>query len=169
MGPDTPMRARQEAALPFLAWARVWSPLVSTPEREEAWRALGLPQPFERFDAQLWGVFHAGVPAPAVPLLLHSALGREGGHVREEWMRVIRLLDLEWGDETLPPDHLAVACEVFAAAVENGDETLTRELAERYLVPWCRAADSRLAADRSALAVLPSAFAAAIAAVAPGA
>jgi len=158
-------RRNQESALPFLAWARVWSPLVSRSEREEAWRALGLPQPFEELEGRFWAIFHTGVPAPTAPLLLHAVLGLDGGHVREEWMRVLTLLELEWGKSTLPPDHLAIACEIFAAAIENGDATLTRELAERYLLPWCHAVDAALAGEGTALAVLPSAFAAAIRAI----
>jgi len=154
----------QRAALPFLAWARIWSPLTSREWREESWAALGLPSPFDRFETEFWSVFQAGVPAPRIPLLLHVALARDGGQVREEWMRVMQLLELEGGENRLPPDHLAVACEIFAAALEAGDGLLASELSSRYLLPWCSAADRLLADDETALAVLPASFAAQLAA-----
>jgi len=33
----------REAALPFVAWSRIWSPLAPKAWREEGWQALALP------------------------------------------------------------------------------------------------------------------------------
>lgn len=150
------MSTSAEAALALLAWARVWSPLASPAEREEARQALGLDA---ADDAGYWSTFHAALPAPRVPLLLHAALGREGAQLREELSRVAGFLQLRWRERVLPPDHLAAACELLAAALENGDDRLADELRRRYLQPWCAIAHERLAADASPLLPLADAFA----------
>jgi hypothetical protein len=147
------------AALALLAWARVWSPLASPAEREAARQALGLAPADADTDAAYWSTFHAALPAPRVPLLLHAALGREGAQLREELSRVARFLQLRWRERVLPPDHVAAACELLAAALENGDEGLAAELRRRYLQPWCALARERLAADQSPLLALADAFA----------
>jgi len=144
-------------ALALLAWARVWSPLASPAERDEARRALGLADGDDA--AAYWSTFHAALPAPRVPLLLHAALGREGAQLREELSRVAGFLQLRWRDRVLPPDHVAAACELLAAALENGDDRLADELRRRYLQPWCAVARERLAADASPLLPLADAFA----------
>jgi hypothetical protein len=43
--------------------------------------------------------------------------------------------------------------------LENRDLILAGELRERYLEPWCRVAQARLASDGDTLAELPTAFA----------
>ena len=148
-----------EDALTFLAWSRVWSPLVPPAWRAEAWQALGMAGSFEEREAEYWRTFHFGVPSPRVPLLLHAALGRDGGQVREDWMRVFQFLGLRFDGPTLAPDHLGPACEALASALENRDLILVGELRERYLEPWCRVAQARLAPDAHTLAELPAAFA----------
>ncbi|MDH3213324.1 MAG: hypothetical protein OEM05_12635 [Myxococcales bacterium] len=159
-GPDA-----ASAALPFVAWSRVWSPLPSEAQRAEAWEALALPGPYERYRADFWGTFHAGAPSPRVPLLLHAALGREGTAVREDWMRVIAHLQLRWNETHLPPDHLGADCEIYACAIERGEPVLVEELRRRYLLPWCEVARSRLESGEDALATLPERFAADVGAV----
>ena len=146
-------------ALALLAWARVWSPLASAAERDEACQALGLGSADSPVDHAYWSTFHAALPAPRVPLLLHAALGREGAQLREELSRVASFLQLRWRERILPPDHLAAACELLAAALENGDERLAAELRHRYLRPWCAMARERLAADGSPLLPMADAFA----------
>ena len=143
--------------LALLAWARVWSPLASSAERDAACAALGVPIAGEA--SGYWSTFHAALPAPRVPLVLHAALGREGAQLREELSRVARFLQLHWRQQVLPPDHLAAACELLAAALENDDEPLAAELRRRYLRPWCAVARERLAADDGPLRVLADAFA----------
>jgi hypothetical protein len=150
--------ARQDA-LTFLAWSRVWSPLAPAAWRREAWEVLGLPGSFQELETEYWNTFHLGVPAPPVPLLLHAALGRDGGQVREDWMRVFQFLGLRSQGPKLAPDHLGLACEALAAAVENGDVVLVRELLDRYLRPWSRFAEAQLAEDSGALGGLPASFA----------
>ena len=155
------MLAPLEAALPFVAWARVWSPLAPAAWREEAWQALALPGRFAECESEFLSSFVVGLPGPPVPLLLHAALGRDGGSVREDWMRVLAHLGLRFGERTLPPDHLGAACEALAFAIEREETVLVRELVKRYLEPWCEVAASRLAAaqrDR-VVAQLPGRFA----------
>ena len=151
-----------EAALPFVAWARVWSPLASADWREEAWQALALPGRLADCASDFDAAFVVGLPAPEVPLLLHAVLGRDGGAVREDWMRVYGHLGLRFGARTLPPDHLAPACEALALAIEREDAVLVRELVKRYLAPWCALASARLARGSRPAAVLaaPERFAA---------
>lgn len=153
-----------ERARVLSAWAGVWSPIVSAETRAACWEALGLPGRLADVEPRYWATFHTAVPVPPVPLLLHAALGMPGAGAREDWLRAIGFLDLRWRDRPLPPDHLAVACEVVAAAVENGDLVLVSELRARYLSPWCRIAGERLAGDGSPLAALPGCFAADVAA-----
>jgi hypothetical protein len=150
--------ASREAALPFLGWARVWSPLAPRELRAEAWEALALPGHFTEVEPDYWATFHVGSPLPPVPLLLHAALGLEGGHTREEWMRVLGFLGLRWQGATLPPDHLAPGCEALAAAIDREDEVLVAELCRRYLLPWCRRARQRLEGDAGVMAALAARF-----------
>jgi hypothetical protein len=147
-----------EASLAFIAWSRLFSPLAPEEWREEACQALGLP--FDESDgtSAFWSVFVVGLPAPEVPLLLHAALGRDGGVVREDWMRVISHLGLTLGERSLPPDHLGAACEVLACAIEAEEPVLIRELCRRYLIPWSEVAHARLSQREDSLANLPRRF-----------
>ena len=154
------MDDRFEVALPFVAWSRVWSPLSPAEWRKEAWQALSLPGSFADSESDFLGAFVVGLPAPDVPLLLHAALGREGGAVREDWMRVISHLGLRWNEHALPPDHLGVACDVLVCAVQHDESVLIRELRKRYLEPWCALASARLAGKSDTLECLPKSFAA---------
>jgi hypothetical protein len=162
------MDGPREAALPFVAWSRVWSPLAPKAWRDEAWQALALPGRFADSESAFLSAFVVGLPAPEVPLLLHAALGRDGGAVREDWMRVIHHLDLRWGEQTLPPDHLAAACDVLVCALEREERVLIRELRKRYLDPWCAVASERLVGREEAAARLPSRFASDLAACETG-
>jgi hypothetical protein len=154
------MDAALGAALPFVAWSRVWSPLAPEAWREESWHALALPASFAASESAFLGAFVVGLPAPDVPLLLHAALGRDGGAVREDWMRVIQHLGLRWNEQALPPDHLGAACDVLACATLREESILIRELRKRYLEPWCAVANERLAGRDDAIARLPEVFAA---------
>ena len=124
-------------ALTMLAWGRIWSPVVSEDLQREAWQALDLPNSFDQMHVALISSFHVGQPTPPVPLLLHAALNQDGGAVREAWMRVMEHLHLVWNDVLLPPDHLGLACELFAIAIERQEVVLVKELAERFFIPWC--------------------------------
>jgi hypothetical protein len=147
-----------QEALRLVAWSRVWSPLVPEAWRAEAWQQLALPGSWGAWEAEFWSSFHVGLPTPRVPLLLHAALGRDGGHAREDWMRAASHLGLRFGEAMLPPDHLGVAAEVLACAVQADEAVLVRELCSRYLRPWCEVARARLAACASPLAALPVRF-----------
>ena len=147
--------AEDPQALAMLAWARLWSPLTDTATRATVWSALGLPGGFDEIAVEYWSAFHG--PAPTVSLLLHAALGRDGAAVREDWLRVMDHLELEWEAAQLPPDQLGVACEVFACAVEAQEPVLQRELLVRYLLPWCELALARLESG-TGLAALVAAF-----------
>lgn len=155
------MSAARDAALVFVSWARIWSPLAPARARDEAWQALSLPGCFADGEAEFLATFVVGLPAPPVPLLLHAALGRDGGAVREDWMRVMAHLGLRFGDRSLPPDHLGGACELLACAIDHDDTVLIRELLERYFVPWTEVAAEHVAgAPHGAIARLPALFAA---------
>jgi hypothetical protein len=150
-------RSRADA-LPWIAWSRIWSPVVPDALREEAWRALDLPGSIASHDAEFWSTFQLGAPAPRVPLLLHAALKREGGAVRDDWMRVAHHLGLRWDGVHLPPDQLGAACEVYACAVEREESVLFEELRRRYLLPWCDVAKAALDGGSSRLTFLPERF-----------
>jgi hypothetical protein len=128
----------------FVAWARLWSPLTAREERGEAWKVLGLPDSFEARGALFWKTFQMSDAAAGVPLLIHAALGREGTPVREDWLRVIEHLGLQWQGASLPSDHLGVDCDVYACAIARGEPVLVEELCRRYLIPWCDQARARL-------------------------
>jgi hypothetical protein len=162
------MSPSNEAALPFVAWSRVWSPLAPRAWREEAWRALSLPGEFADCESDFLSAFVVGLPAPDVPLLLHAALGRDGGTVREDWMRIIQHLALRWNEQALPPDHLGAACDVLVCAITRAESVLIHELRKRYLDPWCAAASERLAGKNNAIKCLPEAFAADLRAIERG-
>ena len=148
----------RETALRFVAWARVWSPVAARELRTDAWEALGIPVPFAEVEPEYWAAFHVGSPLPPMPLLFHAALGMEGGHAREEWMRVLQFLGLTWNDATLPPDHLAPACEALAAAIDHGDDMMVSEVCGRYLLPWCERAGERLEGESPAMLQLARCF-----------
>jgi len=154
------MDERPEAALPFVAWSRVFSPLAPPAWRSEAWEALALHGRYADCESAFLKAFVVGLPGPDVPVLLHAALGLDGGAVREDWMRVIHHLELRWKDRTLPPDHLAAACDVIVCAILRGETVLIRELRERYLGPWCSVASDRLVGRNEAIACIPERFAA---------
>ncbi|MBW2314910.1 MAG: hypothetical protein JRH10_12020 [Deltaproteobacteria bacterium] len=150
--------AARAAALPFVGWARIWSPLAPRELRAEAWEALGLPGTFAEVEPEYWATFHVGSPLPDVPLLLHAALGLEGGHAREEWMRVLHFLGLRWQEATLPPDHLAPGCEALAAAIDRDDDVLVAELCARYMLPWCERAREGIGENARAMGDLAARF-----------
>lgn len=151
-------RTAREDALRFVGWARVWSPLAPRELRVDAWEALGLSGSFAESESEYWAAFHVGNPLPPVSLLLHVALGMEGGHAREEWMRVLQFLGLHWQDETLPPDHLAPGCEALAAAIDREDRVMASELCRRYLLPWCERARARLGDESRVASALAERF-----------
>lgn len=135
-----------QTALVFVAWARVWSPLVDDALRREAWEQLELPGDFDEANRDFMRAFHVAVPQPAVPLLMHAALQQDGGAVREDVVRVMEFLDVEYQDQgRLPPDHLACLCELFALAIDAGEPVLVQGLRERYLAPWAAMARQVLA------------------------
>jgi hypothetical protein len=137
-------QASLNAALPFIAWSQIWSPVIPEELRAGAWEVLGLGDSYDTCKTHYWSTFHSGMPTPKVPLLLHAALDQEGAGVREDWLRVISHLELEWEDMHLPPDQLGVCCEIYACAIEREEAVLVNELRERYLLPWCDFALSTL-------------------------
>ena len=147
-----------EKALLMIAWSRIWSPLVDDSLRSEAWQALDLPANYQSKKADYWTTFHVGAPQPEVPLILHAALNREGSGVREDWLRVISYLGLSWDEVHLPPDQLGAACEIYACAIEQGEQMLIEELRDRYLSPWCDMAAHSLTRAESSLLPLVQRF-----------
>lgn len=132
----------QTDPLVYVAWARVLSPLVDEALRKEAWEQLELPGDFAALQPAFWSAFHVGLPQPRAPLLAHVLLGADGGVLREDVVRVLEYLELDWGDFRLPPDHLACLLELLGIAVVYEEPVLIEGLCARYVEPWCaRAAD----------------------------
>jgi hypothetical protein len=132
-------------ALVAIAWSRVWSPVVPAPSFAAAWQALDLPQDGVVRDTLFVSAFHAGFPSPQVPLLLHVALNRPGDSVRMDFLRAMSHLGVKAGDHMLPPDHLAVACEIVARAITADEPVIADHIREHYLLRWCDASINRLA------------------------
>lgn len=150
--------AASTESLVLIAWARVWSPMVQVEWFQEAWQALRLPNDPDLRDMEFCSLFHVGVPAPRVSLLLHATLNQPGDVVRMDWMRVMSHLALKPGDQVLPPDHLAICCEIFAQAAARGEDLIVHELRARYLLPWCGAAARRLSGEDPRFAVIVEEF-----------
>ncbi len=147
------------AALPIIAWSRIWSPIVPEELRAEAWDALELPGVYEDYKVDYWSTFHTGSPAPKVPLLLHAALGKDGSSTREDWLRVLSHFELEWKDMHMPPDQLGIACEIYACAIEKEEPFLIEELRKKYLSPWCTYAAGMLVDESPVLTEVVKKFA----------
>lgn len=153
------------SALVFVAWARVWSPLIDDTLRAEAWQQLELPGTLAEHGAAFMRHFVVALPQPPAPLLMHAALAQDGGVVREDFVRVMEYLDVEHQDQgRLPPDHLACACELLAMAIEAGEPVIVDGLRERYLRPWCATVLPRLG-DAPALQAVVEQFAADLSAI----
>jgi len=150
--------AYSQISMPFFYWAKVWSQLVDDKDKSMAWQALELPNTFESISEEYWSIFHIGMPVPSVSLLLHAFLGLDGANSREDWMRVANHFGLKMAEHRLTPDHLASACEIFAIAVDRNEKMLIRELSQRYLLPYCNKAESKLMTLSPSLAELPKLF-----------
>ena len=134
-------------ALVLGAWSRVWSPLAPKELFEESWRALDLPDDCALRDAKFCSTFHAGFPAPPVTLLLHAALNRSSDEAHSDILRAMSHLDTTFGEHVLPPDHLAIVCEVVACAIAKDEMVIADTIRDRYMRPWCEYAMSQLADD----------------------
>lgn len=145
-----------DAATLIAVWSRLWSPVAPPDVQQEAWQALDIDLPHGTAVTEFTNTFHAGFPAPAVPLLVHAMLGLDGSSVREALVRVMVHLELDWAETTLPPDHVAVICDLLACSVAEDEQVLVRELLERYLLPWCEQAIVRL--EKNPMQVLPELF-----------
>lgn len=144
MSDDTGEDLSPQAML-FVAWARVWSPLVEDALRREAWEQLELPGNFDATASDFLRAFHVAMPQPPATLLLHAALNQDGGNVREDFVRIMEYLDVEYEDAgRLAPDHLACACEIFALAIQAEEPVLVEGIRERYLLPWTAMASDAL-------------------------
>ncbi len=153
--------AEEELVLDLLLWSRFFSPLVDDDDRGRIYAALGLGD-FSTVANDYWGTFHTGAPQTPVCMLLHAALNLDGGDLREDVVRVMEHLQLDWADAPLPPDHAAVVLELLAIAHRDEEPVLQRELRRRWLLPWAAQTDSlpegspwlavmaRLAADLAA-------------------
>lgn len=139
-------------------WARLWSPTVPLDSVTQAWETLELPGLWEQQQSAFISTFQQGAPTPTVSLLLHHFLNIPGDRAREDWMRAISWLKLEWTEARLPPDHLAIGCEVLAVADQQGETVLVEELKNRYLLPWCDQAITLLSAKQNTFKQIPLRF-----------
>lgn len=124
----------------ILHWSRIWSPLVPEDSISDSWQQLRLPGSWHEHQTAFLSAFHHGMPTPQISLLLHHTLGLPGNSTREEWMRLMSWLGLDLSEARLPPDHLAIACEAIAVAVDKDESVIVSEVLERYLFPWCELA-----------------------------
>ncbi len=147
MNTTSPAEELKPQTLNFLAWSALWSSLTEDELREAAWQALELPGHFEDVRVPYWSTFHAGIPQPPLPALIHAMLNLDGAGVREDWMRAANYLDLTWSHALLPPDQLGPACEIFAMAVEREEPVIVDTLAQRYLQPWIDLAQQQVNAE----------------------
>ena len=145
--------AKGDPLLP-LAWSRVFSPLVDDALRREAWEQLGLPMRFEDWQPAFFGAFHVGLPQAPATLQLNVLLGLDGGSVREDMVRILEHLELEWGENRLQPDHLACVLELLGVAMSKGEDVLVEGLCARYLEPWCDRAIPQLGGSAELTAIV---------------
>lgn len=148
----------KDDTLRMLAWARLWSPLSNEATLRAAWEALELPGSYDASSIEYWNTFHAGVPQPPVPLQLHALPGADGSTLREALLRVAEHLEVETSGQRLPPDHLALACELYALAIEREEPVLVAGLMQRCIAPWAEAARRAMPGDRAGMAALLEAF-----------
>lgn len=139
MNTNTPLR--------LLNWAILWSPLRDEELAEETWQTLGIPQSFTQCAQAFNRFFMVDYPMPRGGLLLHSTLQLEAGHCREEWMRISEYLGMKPNDACLPPDHLALVCEILAHAVQQEEAILIEGIVQRYLLPWIETVKDRCDID----------------------
>lgn len=122
--------------LRLLHWALLWSPLRDDSLGNDTWQALGLPGNYLAIAPRFNQMFFIDLPAPRIGLLFSAALGREAGACREEWMRIAEHLGMERIGPSLPPDHLALACEILAHSIQQQEKVLCKGIMQRYLQPW---------------------------------
>lgn len=121
----------------LLNWSLLWSPLQDNATLATAWQNLGLDGEFDDTLSQAYvRTFLMDLPQPKVPLLFSATLQREAGACREEWMRIAEHLGMQRVGASLPPDHLALACELLAHAFAQAEPVLITGMVERYLQPW---------------------------------
>lgn len=124
----------------FLHWAMLFSPLRDDDLAADAWETLQLPGDFSAIATDFNRCFVLDYPAPKASPIFSALLQREAGACREEWMRIAAHLDLARTGPSLPPDHLALACEIIAHAITRNEQVLLQGILERYVMPWIRAA-----------------------------
>lgn len=157
------MNANYAVPLPYephplmrlLHWAMLWSPLRDESLGEEAWECLGLPGRYQDQAVAFTQAFILDLPAPVASPMFSVTLQREAGACREECMRIADYLGMERTGPSLPPDHLALACEMLAHGLRQQEQVLSEGLVERYLTPWI---DTASRAVPASLQPLLSAF-----------
>ncbi|CBL45595.1 hypothetical protein HDN1F_20120 [gamma proteobacterium HdN1] len=131
-------------AIRLLDWSTLFSPIAETTEHALAWSHLGLAGTFDENTRKAYNsTFLISMPQPQVPLLFSSLLQREASACREDWMRVAAHLGLSREGASLPPDHIALACELLAHAWNRNERVLLEGAVERYFLPWLELAMER--------------------------
>ena len=136
-----------QSLLRLLHWALLWSPLRDDSLGTDAWQSLGLPGDYQQVAASFNRLFLIDLPVPRVSLLFNVSLQREAGACREEWMRIAEHLGMERIGPSLPPDHLALACEVLAHSLQQQEKVLCEGIMQRYLLPWLERARNECEQD----------------------
>ncbi len=128
----------------FLVWSRLWSPFLDREQFQDAAATQDLSEWIQSNYEAVFNLFHIGFPAPAIPPLMHAALNLDGGRVREDIVRIMSFMDLQWSEHRLPPDHLAVLCDILAALLHEQQLPLAKALLDRYMIPWVTYASQQL-------------------------
>lgn len=144
--------------IPFrlMNWALLWSPLQDDDTFVVAWHQLALEVPVDDSLRHAFvKTFVIDLPRPQMPLTFSNALQRESGACHEDWMRVSQQLGLERAGPVLPPDHMALACELLVHAWARDDKVLLQGMLERYFEPWLTLAQERVDASLFNALVVP--------------
>lgn len=128
----------------FLLWAKLWSPFMDREQFQRSAQQQDLSEPVQHSYDAIFNLFHVGFPAPTVSALMHASLNQDGGRVREDIVRILSFMDLQWSEQRLPPDHIAVLCDILAALVYERQLPLANLLLERYILPWLTISNDQL-------------------------
>lgn len=144
--------------IPFrlINWALLFSPLQDDATLAMAWSQLALaPVLDDALRHTAVKTFFIDLPQPQMPLTFSNALQRESSACHEDWMRISQQLGLERAGPVLPPDHMALACELLVHAWAHNDKALVQGMYERYFSPWLTLAQSRVDGPLASAIIVP--------------
>lgn len=146
--------ATLQAALPFIAWSRLFNLNVSTGDADDAWQSLNLPGTASEFVAALRDLL-----SRRVSLDVSDYVPGGGATVGEELCDIRDRLDLPWDGVRLPQEHVAAVTEILACAIERDEAEAVTVLCQRLLLPWCERAEAAALREQPTLGFLFEDFA----------